>query len=274
VPFGLSERPPSHDRSVLKGVWPGIGPDDRVLLWGGGIWRWLDPLTPIRGVERLAAEGRRVHLFFMGVDRPGADPEVIPSSAEQAIAYARERGLEGACVHFNHGWVPYEERQNYLLEADLGISTHHEHLEARFSFRTRVLDYLWAGLPMVLTTGDSMADLVERGALGETVAPEDDRGFALACAALLDDPARHAETVRRVHEAARAFRWEEAARPLVEYCLRYRERPVPRRHPVAMAMAIYGHYPGILGHLIATFGPVEVARRAARHAVRAVRHGA
>jgi hypothetical protein len=148
VPFGLSERPPAHVRPVLKGVYPGIGADDQVLLWGGGIWRWLDPLTPIKAVERLAAEGRRIHLFFLGAERPGAAGMGVPSSAEEAIAYARANRLDGTCVHFKRGWVPYEERQSYLVEADLGISAHHNHLEARFSFRTRVLDYLWAGLPI------------------------------------------------------------------------------------------------------------------------------
>ena len=73
VPFGLSDRAPVHRQPVLKGVQPGIGADDQVLLWGGGIWHWLDALTPIRAVERLASEGRRVHLFFLGVKRPGAD---------------------------------------------------------------------------------------------------------------------------------------------------------------------------------------------------------
>ena len=258
VPFGLADRPPSHERSVIKGVWPGIGADDQVLLWGGGIWRWLDALTPIRAVERLAAEGRRVHLFFLGVVRPGADHRTIPSSADQAIAYARRRGLEGSCVHFNRGWVPYEERQSYLLEADLGISAHHDHLEARFSFRTRVLDYLWAGIPMVLTRGDSMADLVEQRGLGATVAAEDDKGFAAACAELLDDSDGWSRTARRVEEVAPSFRWEEAARPLVDYCVNYRARPVPRTHPGAAAMASYGQYPGILVHQFATEGPVEV----------------
>ena len=59
VPFGLPDRPPQRSAPVLKGVWPGIGEDDRVLLWAGGVWRWLDAITPIRAVERLRAEGRR-----------------------------------------------------------------------------------------------------------------------------------------------------------------------------------------------------------------------
>jgi glycosyltransferase involved in cell wall biosynthesis len=273
VPFGLADQPPEPRNRVLKGVWPGIAPDDSVLLWGGGIWRWLDALTPIRATEHLAAEGRRVHVFFLGVERPGADAQLVPSSAQQAIHYARERGLEGRCVHFNRGWVPYEERQSYLREADLGISAHHDHLEARFSFRTRVLDYLWAGLPMVLTRGDSMADLVERRRLGATVDFEDDRAFAAACAALLDDADRMADTAQRVRELAPSFRWDEAARPLVDFCREHRERPLPRRHPTAVAMATYGQYPAILANEILTEGPAEVARRIARNVARAVRHG-
>lgn len=49
------------------------------------------------------------------------------------------------------------------MEADAGVSTHMSHVETTFSFRTRILDYLWAGRPpMVVTEGDSFAELVER----------------------------------------------------------------------------------------------------------------
>jgi glycosyltransferase involved in cell wall biosynthesis len=274
VPFGLADRPPAPGAPVLKGVWPGIEANDHVLLWGGGIWRWLDALTPIRAVERLAGEGARVHLFFMGVERPAGDPSTIPSSARQAIDYARERGLEGRCVHFNKGWVPYYQRHSYLCESDLGISAHHDHLEARFSFRTRVLDYLWASLPMVLTEGDSMAELVARRKLGATVAPNDVEGFAAACAELLDGPERRATARQRVQEVAQSFRWEQVAQPLVDFCLHHDERPSPRQRPIAAAMATYGQYPAILAQALATESPTSIMRRIARHAGRALRHGA
>ena len=274
VPFGLPADSPVHRQQVLKGVWPGIGADDQVLLWGGGLWRWLDALTPIRAVERLAAEGRSVHLFFMGVQRPGPDHGDVPSVAGDAIEYARRRGLDGSSVHFNDGWIPYEERSSYLLESDLGISAHHDHLEARFSFRTRVLDYMWAGLPMVLTRGDSMADLAEREALGGTVDPEDDAGFAAACAALLDDRDLLEATAGRVRDTAGAFRWEEAARPLIDFCADPHGRPAPKRHPAVVAMATYGQYPGIVAHQVADEGVGVVARRMLRSAGRVLRHGA
>src|SRR5262249_18579067 len=50
VPFGIDPAPPTGNGPVLKGVVPGIQPSDRVALWGGGIWDWLDPLTVIRAV--------------------------------------------------------------------------------------------------------------------------------------------------------------------------------------------------------------------------------
>jgi glycosyltransferase involved in cell wall biosynthesis len=275
VPFGLPERPPRRSETpVLKGAWPGIGEGDRVLLWAGGIWRWLDAETPIRAVERLRAEGRAVHLVFLGTGRPALDPGDVPTSAEAAVAFARERGLEGQCVHFNRGWVPYDEREAYLTEADIGVCAHHDHLEARFSFRTRVLDHLWAGLPSVVSSGDSIGDLVQRRGLGRAVAPGDDEGFAAALAELLDDPAAYEAAARRVREVAPSLRWSECARPLVSFCLEHDARP--RRKPPrgALARATYGQYPDVLAALREHGGLAEAARSLPRHLSRVLRHRA
>lgn len=58
---------------------------------------------------------------------------------------------------FNDSWEPYAERDEWLAAADCAISTHVEHLETRYSSRTRLLDCFWAGLPVVCTTGDDLA---------------------------------------------------------------------------------------------------------------------
>jgi glycosyltransferase involved in cell wall biosynthesis len=264
VPFGIPEREPRAGERPIKGRWPGIAEHDAVLLWGGGIWRWLDPFTPIRAVERLAGAGRRVHLFFIGTERPALDPAATPSEAGAARAFARQRGLDGELVHFKPGWVPYEQRDSYLLDADLGISAHHDHLEARFSFRTRVLDYVWAGLPAVVTGGDSIGELVQREGLGRAVAPGDDEAFAAACAELLDDPGAR----ERVRAVAPSMRWSRAAAPLVDYCANVRERPAPRKRRDVLTFATWAQYPLIAGDL----GPGEAAKRAGELISRALRH--
>jgi len=54
VPFGIPERPPQPVGPVMRGVIAGIDSSDLVLLWGGGIYDWFDPLTLVRGVARGA----------------------------------------------------------------------------------------------------------------------------------------------------------------------------------------------------------------------------
>jgi glycosyltransferase involved in cell wall biosynthesis len=274
VPFGLPDREPTRSEPVLKGVWPGIGPDDQVLLWAGGVWRWLDAITPIKAVERLRAAGRRVHLVFLGTGRPRLKGADVPSSADEAIAFAAERGLEGECVHFNRGWVPYAEREAYLLESDIGVCAHHEHLEARFSFRTRVLDHFWAGLPSVVSSGDAIGDLVDRRGLGRAVEPGDAEGFALACASLLDDREVYDGAARRVRELAPSLRWSEVAQPLVRFCRELDARPPRRPARSALARATYGQYPDILADLRERGGLGAVARRMPEHVARLLRHRA
>ena len=70
VPFGVPEAPPVRTRPAIKGVVEGIGPDDKVLLWGGGIYNWFDPLTLLHAVDRLRRHRPDVRLFFMGLQAP------------------------------------------------------------------------------------------------------------------------------------------------------------------------------------------------------------
>ncbi len=89
--------------------------------------------------------------------------------AVRARELADSLGLTGRHVFFNEKWVPYNDRQNFLLDADVGVSTHFEHIETTFSFRTRILDYLWTHLPIVTTRGDGFGDLVIAEGLGVAV---------------------------------------------------------------------------------------------------------
>jgi glycosyltransferase involved in cell wall biosynthesis len=214
VPFGLPSEEPVHHKQVLKGVVPGIGKDDKVIIWGGGLYSWFDPLTLIRAVAQLHRTRPNVRLFFQGTKHPGVPEMPI---VEQSRELARRLGVLDTAVFFNETWVPYEDRQNYLMDADVGVSTHGFHLETTLAFRTRILDYLWAGLPMVVTKGDSFGELVKREQLGATVVPEEVDALADALELVLFDPehaTRARENVRRVRER---FRWESVLEPLVAY---------------------------------------------------------
>ena len=215
APFGLEDVPPvARGGPAIRGQVPGIDADSHVLIWGGGVYSWFDPLTLIRAVAALRATVPTVRLFFLGTRHPGVDEMGI---VREAHDLAVSLGVEGREVIFNDTWVPYDDRGAYLLEANAGVSTHHVHVETMFAFRTRILDYLWAGLPMVVTDGDGFADLVRTEGLGIVVPPHDVDALADALRTVLTDDAAAAayrEAVGRVRER---FVWSVALKPLVEF---------------------------------------------------------
>src|SRR5215216_4532141 len=214
VPFGCDVEPPIAMRPVLKGVVPGIRHEDTLLLWGGGVWNWLDPLTPIRAVARLAERRDDVKLYFLGLERPNPDVARM-AMAQRAVELADDLGVRDRHVFFNFGWVPYAERADYLTEADLGITAHLNTVEARFAFRTRVVDYLWARVPVLATRGDALAELVGERGLGRELDFGDVDGWVSAIEELLDDTASYAEVRARIAEVRDHFAWPRVVEPLV-----------------------------------------------------------
>lgn len=219
VPFGLPDRPPVHSRPAIKGVIEGIGPSDRVILWGGGIYNWFDPLTLLRAVDRLRVRLPDIRLLFLGLQHPNPAVPAMHMAAD-ARALSDQLELTGTWVFFNEGWVPYHDRQNYLLEADVGVSTHLDHIETSFSFRTRILDYLWAGLPIVSTEGDYFADLIDQEQLGCTAPAEDVGALEAALFRVLEDREFSDGCRNRAAKVAERFSWSEVMQPLVEFCRR------------------------------------------------------
>lgn len=213
VPFGIDAEPAHSSEPVLRGVVRGIEPSDRILLWGGGVWNWFDPLTLIRAVDKLSRSRDDVRLYFSGLRHP--NPTVPRMELQKhAVELATDLGLLDRSVFFNSDWVPYEQRGGYFLEADVGVSAHFDSVETRFAFRTRLLDYFWSGLPVVSTRGDALADLVERRRLGRCVDYEDVDGWVRALDEILDDEDERASIRIRLDDVRRELAWSRVVEPL------------------------------------------------------------
>lgn len=222
VPFGVPDRDPVPGAPAVKGVLPGIDVGDRVVTWAGGMWNWVDPLTLIRAIVLLRERRPDVKALILGTRHP--NPEIGEMAiAREARALAADLGLLDRGVTFLD-WVPYAERHRYLLESDVGVSLHRSGVESEFAFRTRVLDYLWCGVPMVVTAGDELAARVAREDLGRVVRPDDPGAVADAVAALLDAPDAAARS-ERITAARDALRWSRVVEPLRDFCHAPRHAP-------------------------------------------------
>ncbi len=216
VPFGIPKFPPTHSQQVVKGVIDGINEDDFLLIWGGSISNWFDMETLIKAMKEVSKQEQRIKLFFMGTKHPNPllpDMEIY----HQTLNLTKELKLLGKTVFFGKDWVPYEERANYLLEADCGVSTHLAHIESRFSFRTRIVDYIWCGMPTILTEGDFFSEKIKENG-GGIIVPEGNPDVLVGAILKMyrDRPFRErcSEAMKNMRKA---FTWSEVAKPLIDY---------------------------------------------------------
>lgn len=215
VPFGVPATPPVRTAVGLKGRVPGIAPSDRLVLWGGSIADWHDPVTPIRAVASLRDRHPTLRLAMpAGIPNPDLPPM---AALARARAEAARLGVLDRHVFF-FDWIPYDARANALLDAEIGVSAHQPSLETRYAWRTRLLDCLWTGLPVVCTRGDGLADRADAEGFGLAVDAGDVEGFARAIGRLLDDPSLRATCRQHSLDAAAALTWPAIVGPLAGYC--------------------------------------------------------
>jgi glycosyltransferase involved in cell wall biosynthesis len=256
VPFGVPDDPPK------PGSWPwekfpGIGDEDEVVVWNGGIWGWLDAPTAIRAIAELGKRRPQVRLVFMA----GRVDRLSSRAIEEARSLAAELKVLDRLVFINDTWVPYEERGAALLAANAAILCQRPVLETTFAFRTRVIDCFWAGLPVVITEGDMLADVIERDDLGAVAPQADPAGVASALEQVLERGRRsYAPALER---AADRYRWSNVGEPLVRLANSAGPVPrlgdgVPRRAGQQLRTAAYS----------AVFGPLGAVRSRSGSAVK------
>lgn len=217
VPFGTEDRTPERTgRHPITGPGGLVAPGSTVALWGGGLYDWLDPVALVEAVGRTRDDG--IVAVFLAGRHP--TPAVGHAALVDAARLRADRlGLLGTRVVFHEQWVPYAERIDWLTDAHIGVSLHHHHVETEFAFRTRVLDYIWARLPVVCSAGDSIAELVARSDLGIVVPCGDPGAVAEALDALSAvDPSGREARAGRAASVAADHAWPRVAVPLLEAC--------------------------------------------------------
>ncbi len=218
APHGVRSEEPASSRAVVKGVFAGVKHDDKLLIWNGGILQWYDPLTLLQSMANICAHRDDVKLVFIGGAYPGLGSMGMGERYLEAMEMARELGLLNRNVFFISLWLPYEEMQNYLREADISVCTYFDNLETHYSLRTRYIDIFWAELPLICTHGDVLAEMVERDGLGLVVPQEDVGALTAAIERLLDDREFYDQCRANLRGRRSSLTWDVTMKPLIDYC--------------------------------------------------------
>jgi glycosyltransferase involved in cell wall biosynthesis len=210
VPFGIPHEPPQRVPGAgPRARFPAIGEDAQIVLWNGGIWNWLDPVTAVAATLKATERRPNVRLVFMFA-RGGEGPEHREARAARDLA--RRQGALDRLVFFNETAISYRDRATWLMDANCIVSTHFDHLESNFSFRTRLLDCFWVGVPAVCTGGDELSELLE-GCDGGVTVPFGDVDAVADALVKVIDRGREAYCERLLAAGADLV-WPKAVEPL------------------------------------------------------------
>ncbi len=236
TPFGVPATPPPPERAEI----PGVPANHAVVLWWGGVWPWLDLDTLLAARARLGKAP--ISIVVPVAARPGSStPAFGPSDLRRA---AEARGLKAPQVVALDRWIPYAERHLVLNRTSLLAVLHRAGPETTLSFRTRALDGLWAGVPLLLSEGGEVSDLAHHHGWGGVVRPGDVNGTAAALELLLAE--REQIRCRANLERARPFwSWNQLVEPLVDALPTLRQSPRGPLAPAVIrsALALAGLYP-------------------------------
>ncbi len=229
TPFGVPATPPPPQRTEI----PGVPAHHAVVLWWGGVWPWLDLDTLLAARARLG--NASISIVVPVAARPGSStPAFGPAELRQA---AEAQGLRAPQVVGLDRWIPYAERHLVLNRTSLLAVLHRAGPETTLSFRTRALDGMWAGVPLLLSEGGEVSDLAHHHSWGGVVRPGDVNGTAAALELLLTE--REQLRCRANLERARPFwSWNQLIEPLVDALPTLRQSPRGPLAPAAIRSAL------------------------------------
>ncbi|OMH19899.1 hypothetical protein AC231_18170 [Clostridium pasteurianum] len=70
----------------------------------------------------ICKKRKDIKLFFMGIGHPSMNCDT--TVAEECVERSKTYDLYDKNIFFND-WVEYSQRQNYVTESEVGVSTHY-----------------------------------------------------------------------------------------------------------------------------------------------------
>jgi glycosyltransferase involved in cell wall biosynthesis len=214
----------------------GIGDGDFVVLWCGGYNTWTDVDTLFGGLEAAMQNNPQLHYVSVGANTYSA-PDNVYERLTRLVA-------NSPFAHRYHllGWRPWSEMASFYRESDVGINIDALHYETIFGTRTRLVEMIAAGLPVVTSLGAELSYLLRDAGAALAFSVGDAQGLGQALAQLAGDDQLVQRMARAaLHYARNDLSFATTTQPLAEWVAA--PAVAPDRQPLsASARLRYGEY--------------------------------
>ncbi len=212
VPFGIHDEPvtPSYNPYTKLG----LSESDFVALWFGGLYPWFRVEEFLDAILELS-KTKQIKFVIVGGKNPFNTNADFIKQYEKARAFAKKHDLTNKSLFFVD-WVDFEDRINWYAHADLVISINQPGEENSFSWRTRVMDYVWGEMAVVTNGGDPLSEELLAANAGIRLPDLTSQAIASTVRDLYQDPTQLQEIKNNVRGLKPKYFWPHAVQPVVD----------------------------------------------------------
>ncbi len=156
VPYGIyRQEPVATEKPITKII--GKGADGvQKILWFGGIYPWFDLRNLVDAIKKLN-QNVPARLVIVGAKNPfNNHPDFVRPYNELMAHIEADKQLQELVIV--QDWVEFDKRADWYLDSDLVVVVNKLGEENELAWRTRLVDFMWADLPIITNGGDPLGE--------------------------------------------------------------------------------------------------------------------
>lgn len=214
VPFGVESSmviPNKHNPYLELG----IKETDFTLLWFGGLYPWFNITPLLKTIKRLSQEHTHFKFVIVGGKNPYNQNSDFIKQYAATYSFFEETTLLNSSVFFVD-WVDFSDRINWYQNANVVISINNTGDENIYSWRTRVMDYVWGEIPMLTNGGDPLSDSLIANKAAILLNDTKESTLYATLGDLISNPNTLEQSRTNLLTEKKQYHWEKVVSPLIE----------------------------------------------------------
>jgi glycosyltransferase involved in cell wall biosynthesis len=209
----------------------GVGEEDFVVLWCGGYNTWTDVETLFKALTWAMAHHPQLHYVSVGANTYEA-PDNVYTRLLELIDKSPYR-------HRFHmlGWRPWSEIPQFYRESEVGINIDALHYETIYGTRTRLVEMIASGLPVITSLGAELSYLLRDRGAALTFEVGDWQGMGEQLIKLVQEPDLRDQMAYTAHEFANTvLAFAATTKPVREWVQNPRPAPDKAVHDLGLRL--------------------------------------
>lgn len=212
APFGIHRTPIETKVNPYSDL--GITSKDFVVLWFGGIYPWFRIEEYLEAIK-ICATTPNIKFVFVGGKNPFNPNPDFSRQYDLAVDFAKKQKLIDKSVFFVD-WVDFQDRVNWFTHTDVIVSLNQPGEENKYSWRTRVMDYVWGEAVTISNGGDPLSEeLISKNAAIRLPELNSD-ALANTIKDVRENKALVTKAKKALHEIKQTYFWDVVTEELSE----------------------------------------------------------